>query len=92
MKNKILHLISDKEKKKIFIIIIGLFLIALLEMISIGSIPAFVYLFLDLDRVHDVINQYNLNYKFIINQNPSNLLIFSSVILIFIFLVKTIVI
>tara|TARA_B110000977_G_scaffold201338_1_gene295442 strand:- start:23639 stop:25408 length:1770 start_codon:yes stop_codon:yes gene_type:complete len=90
MKNKILHLISDKEKKKIFIIIIGLFFIALLEMISIGSIPAFVYLFLDLDRVHDVINQYNLNFKFIVNQNPSNLLIFSSVILIFIFLIKNI--
>ena len=57
MKNKILQLISNKEKKKVFIIIIGLFIIALLEMISIGSIPAFVYLFLDVDRVYDIINE-----------------------------------
>ena len=92
MKNKILQLISNKEKKKVFIIIIGLFIIALLEMISIGSIPAFVYLFLDVDRVYDIINQYNLNYEFIVNLNTSKLLIFSSLILIFIFLIKSIVI
>ena len=92
MKNKILQLISNKEKKKVFIIIIGLFIIAFLEMISIGSIPAFVYLFLDVDRVYDVINQYNLNYEFIVNLNTSKLLIFSSLILIFIFLIKNIII
>ena len=76
---KILELISNKDKKKILIIVIGLLIVSVLEMLSIGSIPAFVYLFLDIEQFKIILSDYNLNLNFLNDKNQVTLLISSSI-------------
>ena len=90
MIKKIFNLISKKDKTKVSLIVAGLLLISFLEMLSIGSIPAFVYLFLDIEKFKDFLLGYNLDVSFITKQNQAELLKYASVILILIFVVKNI--
>ena len=90
MIRKILDLISKKDRNKIFLIIVGLLLISLLEMLSIGSIPVFVYLFLDIDQFKDFFLGFNLDASFIAKKNKAELLKYASMVLILIFVIKNI--
>ena len=90
MIKKIFNLISKKDKTKVSLIVAGLLLISFLEMLSIGSIPAFVCLFLDIEKFKDFLLGYNLDVSFITKQNQAELLKYASVILILIFVVKNI--
>ncbi|WP_440931809.1 ATP-binding cassette domain-containing protein [Candidatus Pelagibacter sp.] len=88
MISQIFNIISNKDKKKIVLIVIGLLIISVLEILSISAIPAFVYLFLDMSQFKIVLSNYNLDLDFLNNKNQETLLISSSIVLIFIFLLK----
>ena len=77
---------SKRERMKFFFLLVLMIVGALLEMVGIGSIPAFVYLISDPDNFFDLFPFIKSSFS----ENQSEFFIIASIALIILFLVKNI--
>lgn len=82
-----IHIIGNR-RKFLFPIIMCFILVALVDLVGISLIIPYINLILQEKEFYNFINQYNLD-KFIINYNYLDLIIVISILLILIFLLKT---
>jgi len=90
MLNKINLIISQKEKKKLYLLSFLLIFSTIIELLSIGSIPLYASLILNPSFVINYSQNY-LDLSFLLNYNQNNLIIYGSIILILIFIIKNLI-
>ena len=84
---KNLRLLFSKNTYKLYLLFIANLFSTLLEVLSIGSIPVFVMMITDLDLILSKISQ--ISYlSFILKFDHSQIVIFSAILLLLIFLLK----
>lgn len=84
---KSLRLLFSKNTYKLYLLFIANLFSTLLEVLSIGSIPVFVMMITDLDLILSKISQ--ISYlSFILKFDHSQIVIFSAILLLLIFLLK----
>ena len=84
---KIINLFNKKDKRNFFIIIFIELLSIVIELFSIGLLPAFILLISDIEKLRSYSLKY-LNYDLAISEN--NLIIIFSILIILTFLLKNI--
>lgn len=84
---KLFSLFSNKDRKNFLFLLLMMNLGALVEMIGIGSIPAFIYLISSPDSFFETFGVLGFLSKYF-NNNPEQFFIFASILLILLFLVK----
>lgn len=91
MLNKINLLISQKEKKKLFLLSFLLILSTIVEIISIGSIPIFATILIDTSFVVQKLSDY-IKLEFISKIDQKEIIVYGSIFLVLIFTIKNIII
>ena len=89
MLNKLQLIISSKEKKKLFLLIFLLIFSTLIEVLSIGSIPIFATIMIEPSLVTQKLSEY-FNIEITYNLNRNDTIIYGSVFLVGIFIIKNI--
>jgi ATP-binding cassette, subfamily B, bacterial PglK len=84
---KLYALFSSKERLKLFLLLILMTLGALLEMIGVGSIPAFIFLVSSPEKFFDTFPFLSPVFEGV---SKNNLLLYASLFLIIVFLLKNI--
>ena len=87
MFNKLKLLLSSKKSNKIYFLFFLLILILIFEMIGIGFIPIYAVLITSPETILNKIPA-NLNFNFFELLNEKNLILYGSVILFIIFVIK----
>lgn len=80
-------LISGSGISKIYILFISSILLVFFEILGIGSIPIFAYLIIDTESALTRLSEF-INYPISINIGRSNIILFSGLIFMSIFLIK----
>ena len=86
---KVKFLLGKSNFNKIIILVFILILSSLIEMIGLGSIPVLAMIVIDVEKFLSFIPQ-NLQFTYLLNLDKKSLLLFASIIVASIFLIKNI--
>ena len=89
MINKLRIFLTKKHQIYFVFLIIGMFVSAILEMVGIGSIPVFINLLLDSEKLYNFIPSDKL-INFLLSMDYLDRVLFGSLLLVFIFISKNI--
>lgn len=80
-------LISDSGVSKVYILFFSSFLLVFLEILGIGSVPVFAYMIIDTEDALTKLSEI-INYEINLDLEKSNIILFSGIILMLIYLIK----
>ena len=83
-------LIPEKHRLKVYFIFLSSLVAVFFEMISIGSIPVFVTMIIDIENLLKLLPDF-LNIDFIFKFTNQQIIIFSSISLVLIFIIKNLI-
>ena len=83
------NIFSKKHIKYLYILLLGMFVAAVIEMIGLGSIPMFIMIIIDLDVLISKFPNFFVN-DYLKNLEQNYITIFGGIILILVFLLKNI--